>query len=152
MAGTKAGGLKAARTNKLTYGYVGDNNKNIFINSWGELRVGWFMMLSITILILILAAILIPVTHFAWNTGEDIYTGYIYSTETFFDRTNVHIRFSETAGEDTQPSFCVAEEDKEFVQSLAGSGKKVRVTVPAGIVWKFFTSCQIPAHIEVADE
>lgn len=126
--------------------------KNIFINSWGELRVGWQVMLFTTIPALIFAAILIPFTHLAWNTGEDIYTGYIYSTENFFDRTTVHIRFSETAGKDAQPSFCVAEEDKEFVQSLAGSGKKVRVTVPAGIVWKFFTSCQIPAYIEVVDE
>lgn len=126
--------------------------KNVFVDEWGDLTMWGGIMLSAVAILLIIAIIFIPSTHLAWKVGESVYTGYIYSTEDFFDRTNVHIRFSEAAGKDAQPSFCVAEEDKEFVQSLAGSGKKVRVTVPAGIVWKFFTSCQIPASVEVVDD
>lgn len=40
------------------------------------------------------------------STGEKVYTGYIYSSEDSYNRTIGHIRFSETAGEDSQPAFC----------------------------------------------
>lgn len=67
---------------------------------------------------------------FKWHIGTDQYTGYIYSAETAFGYTTGHLRFSENAGEDTQPSFCVIDaEQGDLVRSLAGSGKKVKVTV-----------------------
>lgn len=128
------------------------NKATIFRDEWGYMKDGWiwfFILLPITLIII---GVILFSTHFAWNTGEDIYTGYIYSTEDYFNRTEVHIRFSDMAGADEQPSFCVAEEDRQLVKELAGSGKKVRVVEPAGIAWKFFTECQIPASVEVVNE
>lgn len=59
-------------------------------------------------------------------------TGYIYSSNTTVGYTHGHIRFSENAGQDVQPEFC-AKADSEVgrkIAEYAGSGKKVRVTVP----------------------
>lgn len=83
--------------------------------------------------------------------GEDTYTGYIYSVTKsgFGKRTAGHLRFSESAGGDSQPSFCVKEEDADYLRSLAGSGKKVRVTIPdAGFVRGEMFTCIIPATVE----
>lgn len=79
-------------------------------------------------------------------------TGYIYATEDVFDMTTAHIRFSETAGADEQQPFCVAPEDRELVRSLAGSGKKVSVSVPAGLRLVPFWECAFPGEITILEE
>lgn len=85
------------------------------------------------------------------NTGEKQYTGYIYSAEDGIAKTVGHLRFSETAGMDKQPSFCVDKRDGKQVKDLAGSGKKVKVIVPAGFAISFPWTCPIPANIELME-
>lgn len=90
---------------------------------WGEL---WMALAALFGLIAVVALF----TGFKWHIGTDQYTGYIYSAESAFGYTTGHLRFSENAGEDSQPSFCVVDaEQGDLVRSLAGSGKKVKVTV-----------------------
>ena len=59
-------------------------------------------------------------------------SGFIYSADTTYGYTTGHIRFSEQAGQDVQPSFCVKADSEpgRQITELAGSGKKVRVTIP----------------------
>lgn len=70
--------------------------------------------------------------------SDDTFTGYIYSKDSFAGVTNYHIRFSENAGTDSQPSFCVNDDarDKKKLDELVGSGKKVTVSIPA-VGWYF---------------
>lgn len=109
------------------------------------------------IVLAILGAILIPImlicicSCFQLNTGDKQYTGYIYSAEDGIAETVGHLRFSENAGYDEQPSFCVDKKDGAQVKELAGSGKKVRVTIPAGFTVAFPWVCGIPAQIEEID-
>ena len=87
-----------------------------------------------------------------WSTGEKIYTGYIYSADDQLgDSTVGHIRFSEYAVEDEQPSFCVKKENGQQIKELAGSGKKVRVTVSTGFAIAVPWNCPIPATVEVVE-
>lgn len=86
------------------------------------------------------------------STGEKQYTGYIYSAEDGIARTVGHLRFSENAGMDTQPSFCVDKKDGQQIKELAVSGKKVKVTIPAGFAFAFPWTCPIPASIEIMEE
>lgn len=86
-----------------------------------------------------------------WRISSEKLTGYIYSTEDFANTTTVHIRFSENAGGDEQPSFCVALKDRELAHSLAGSGKKVSVFVPSGFKFAPFWECGLPAEITILD-
>ena len=88
---------------------------------------------------------------FQISTGEKTYTGYIYSAEDFFNRTVGHLRFSENAGSDEQPPFCAVKgsEQAQKIKELAGSGKKVKVTVPSGFVLQtWYGQCGIPATVE----
>lgn len=66
------------------------------------------------------------------NLGTNTYTGYVYSSESAFGYTSAHIRFSEQAGQDVQPSICVKSDSETGKQlaELTGSGKKVRVVEP----------------------
>lgn len=59
-------------------------------------------------------------------------TGYIYASQSTFGYTTAHIRFSQSAGQDVQPSFCVKTDSPvgQQIQRLAGSGQKVRVDIP----------------------
>lgn len=94
-------------------------------------------------------AILFLAFHMQWSPGEAQYTGYIYSAEDGAgDKTRGHLRFSENAGPDGQPSFCVKKADGWRIKELAGSGKKVKVTIPAGFEWAWFWDCAIPASVE----
>ena len=70
---------------------------------------------------------------FRWQIGEADYTGYIYSRDSQFGYTTYHIRFSENAGEDSQPSFTVAagSDTEAKLDELVGSGTKVKVHVPS---------------------
>ena len=111
----------------------------------------WYMISSI-----VLACVLglsTPLIQF--NTGEKTYTGYIYSAEDSWDRIVGHIRFSEYAGKDEQPEFCAIKGSSEAkkIKDLAGSGKKVRVSVPAGLhIQMWYGQCGLPATIEEMDE
>lgn len=87
-----------------------------------------------------------------WNSGDKTYSGYIYSVTKSLGETTAHLRFSEYAGEDSQPSFCIAEEDIETVRGLAGSGKKVKVFIPADFAIALPWACPIPAQIEIMEE
>lgn len=82
------------------------------------------------------------------STGEKQYTGYIYSAEDSFGKTTGHIRFSQNAGEDTQPSFCVKKEHGDMVKQYTGTGVKVRVTIPAGFAIAWPWDCPIEATVE----
>lgn len=66
------------------------------------------------------------------NFGTNNLTGYIYSSDTKFGYTTGHIRFSENAGMDEQPSFCVKSDSEagRQIKELTGSGKKVSITEP----------------------
>ena len=102
--------------------------------------------------ILCCATVLIPM-NLQWSEGERKLTGYVYSAnDGFGNKTTGHIRFSEYAGNDSQPSFCVEKKDGGIVKELAGSGKKVTVTIPAGFAWAPLWDCAIPAKIEVVEE
>lgn len=85
-----------------------------------------------------------------WNLGDDTYTGYIYSVEGVFDRVKGHIRFSQNAGSDEQPSFCVAKERREELEQYVGKDIKVQVSVPAGFGWSL-TGCVNQATIKVME-
>lgn len=88
-----------------------------------------------------------------WSPGEAQYTGYIYSAEDGLgDKTRGHLRFSEYAGKDEQPSFCVQKTDGWKIKELAGSGKKVKVTIPAGFKRAWAWDCAIPAQVEEMDD
>ena len=67
-----------------------------------------------------------------WNTGTNNLTGYIYASETRFGYITGHIRFSEQAGQDSQPSFCVKADSEagKKIKELTGSGDKVLITEP----------------------
>lgn len=59
-------------------------------------------------------------------------TGFIYSSEDRAGYTTGHLRFSENAGTDEQPSFCAPSSSKagEQIREYAGSGKKVKISIP----------------------
>lgn len=86
------------------------------------------------------------------NTGEKQYTGYIYSAEDTLFTTTGHLRFSENAGMDEQPAFCVDKANGQKIKDLAGSGKKVKVTIPAGFKVVLPNFCAFPAEIEEMGE
>lgn len=83
------------------------------------------------------------------NLGEKKLTGYIYSAEDGFgDKTTGHIRFSLNSGEDKQPSFCVKKSDSWKLKELAGSEKKVTITIPVGFKIGNPWDCLIPAEVK----
>ena len=99
------------------------------------------------IIALFIAAIF-TISCFRLNTGEKQYTGYIYSAEDTLFQTVGHLRFSENAGMDEQPAFCVDKSNGQKIKDLAGTGKKVKVTVPAGFKVALPNFCAFPAEIE----
>lgn len=70
---------------------------------------------------------------FRWQISDDVYTGYIYSRDSSFGYTRYHIRFSQNAGEDSQPSFKVkaGSEEEKKLDALVGSDTKVKIKVPS---------------------
>lgn len=94
----------------------------------GEIRMyGGFFMAIFNIFLVCLAIF----ACLRWQMGTDIKTGYIYAVDEAFGRGTVHLRMSLEAGEDSQNPFCVQGENLEKARNLAGTGKKVRVTIPA---------------------
>lgn len=109
-------------------------------------------VLTVFIVSAIIIAVLLAVACARVSTGEKQYTGYIYSAEDGIAKTTGHLRFSENAGMDKQPSFCVDKKDGQQIKDLAGSGKKVKVTIPAGFAIAFPWTCPIPATVEVMEK
>lgn len=105
-----------------------------------EMLAWMFGLLTLVPSILILAGLHI---NFRYQT----YTGYIYSVEGNIGKAVGHIRFSQNAGEDTQPSFCVNLEDREMLEQYVGTDTKVKVTEPAGTTWTLF-GCGLPVTVE----
>jgi Pyruvate/2-oxoacid:ferredoxin oxidoreductase gamma subunit len=66
------------------------------------------------------------------NIGSQNLTGFIYSSESRFGYTTAHIRFSQNAGTDAQPEFCVASDSDagRAIQKYTGSDTKVTVNIP----------------------
>ena len=103
---------------------------------------------------IILAGILVigAILSFGFSIGDNYYTGYIYSAETAWGRTIGELRFSQDAGEDHQPSFCVYGEQAEKAKELAGSGIKVRVhEKPTGLHFKGLFGCFADTEIEILE-
>ncbi len=94
----------------------------------GEIRMWVGGLLCLFNSFLLIAALF---CCFRWRIGTDIYTGYIYSVEEEFGHGKVYIRLGENAGEDSQDPFCVNSENLKKTRELAGSGKKVKVTIPS---------------------
>lgn len=90
-------------------------------------------------------------TFMQWNTGSKMYTGYIYSVEQEFNKAIGHIRYSQNAGSDSQPSFCVDVSRREELEQYVGKDVKVQVTVPAGFGWSI-TDCINQAQVKVMEE
>lgn len=70
---------------------------------------------------------------FRWQVSSAVYTGYVYSRNSSFGYTAYHIRYSQNAGEDTQPHFTVkaGTDTEKKLDKLVGSDTKVRISVPA---------------------
>lgn len=92
--------------------------------------VGAFVLTTLLSLFILLIPFLMS---FRWQVSDDTYTGYIYSRDSSWGYTTYHIRFSQNAGEDKQPSFTVksgSEQESEF-DKLVGTDEKVKVRVPS---------------------
>lgn len=129
----------------------------LFFDKDGYLHEFWFylgvglLVYGIPIILIIGGIWTLFCIH--WSVGEQIYTGYIYSVDDGLgNSTNGHLRFSKYAGKDEQPSFCVEKANGQQIKELAGSDKKVRVTIPAGFALAAPWDCPIPARVEVVDE
>lgn len=94
----------------------------------GEIRMWYGGIFTAVDVLLAVVTILLCLR---WQIGTDVMTGYIYSVEEEFGRGTVHIRLGENAGADSQEPFCARGENLEKARELAGSGKKVKVTIPS---------------------
>lgn len=68
-----------------------------------------------------------------WQISSSTLTGYIYQRNERFGFVDYDIRYSQNAGQDEQPSFCVlsgSDADKT-IQKLVGTESKVYVNVPS---------------------
>lgn len=67
-----------------------------------------------------------------WQPSQQTLTGYIYQRNEKFGYANYDLRYSQNAGMDSQPSFCVesgSEADLQFME-LVGEDTKVEVYIP----------------------
>lgn len=67
------------------------------------------------------------------STADKRLSGYIYSSETNWSGyTTAHIRFSQNAGQDVQPSFCVKADSEagRAIQQYVGTDTKVQIDIP----------------------
>jgi len=89
---------------------------------------GWF----VGGFVLVIIAFFVGLTTLNLQWGTQNLTGYIYSNEDRAGYTTGHIRFSENAGTDEQPSFCAPSDSEAAnkIKEYSGTGKKVKVTVP----------------------
>ena len=77
----------------------------------------------------------VPLLFLTMNAqlSNETLTGYVYSKDSKWGVTKYHIRFSETAGEDVQPSFCATTgtQNAKEIDAVVGTGKKVTVDIPS---------------------
>jgi hypothetical protein len=68
-----------------------------------------------------------------WSIGSHELTGYIYSSSNKAGYTTAHIRFSQNAGTDAQPEFCVKTDSDagRAIQKYVGGDQKVKVYIPS---------------------
>lgn len=68
-----------------------------------------------------------------WAIGSKELTGYIYSSSNKAGYTTAHIRFSQNAGTDAQPEFCVKTNSApgQAIKKYVGSDTKVKVEIPS---------------------
>lgn len=73
------------------------------------------------------------VLSISFRVGSQELTGYIYSSTNKVGYTTAHIRFSQNAGTDAQPEFCVKTDSDagRQVQKYVGSDTKVKVAIPS---------------------
>ena len=78
-------------------------------------------------------AFFMPFFFVKWQPSADTLTGYIYQRNNSYGYASYSLRYSQNAGADEQPSFCVrsgSEQDKTL-QEFVGKDAKVQVTVPS---------------------
>lgn len=114
----------------IIFGGIGFWGKYINDRSMWEGEVRMFLGFGLCILNLLVAGVALLLC-LRWQMGTDIQTGYIYAVEEYFGKGTVHLRMSLEAGKDSQEPFCVDGDNLEKARALAGTGKKVRVTIPA---------------------
>ena len=81
----------------------------------------------------IFVAIILVLLSMRWNVGSQNLTGYIYQRSDKWGFVTYDLRYSQGAGTDDQPSFCVAsgsDEDKKL-QKVVGTNDKVSIIVPS---------------------
>lgn len=87
----------------------------------------WIICLSAIALMFV-----VPLS-FKWKVSNDNLTGYVYQRNEAFGYASYSLRFSQNAGTDSQPSFCVkagSAEDKKIAQYV-GTDSKVRIETPS---------------------
>lgn len=68
-----------------------------------------------------------------WQVSSKELTGYIYSSSDKAGFTTAHIRFSQNAGQDVQPEFCVKADSKpgHDIRNYIGNNTKVKIHIPS---------------------
>jgi len=97
-------------------------------SDWGgERRL--FTGLVVGIVALIMLAFTIR-----WQFGDSTLTGYLYQRSDAYGYATYDLRFSQNAGMDNQPSFCVqsgSREDLKLRELVGKDDKKVEIFIPA---------------------
>lgn len=91
--------------------------------------IGWGVLAAVT------GFVWLIVLMFAikWQPSSDTLTGYIYQRNNRYGYANYSLRFSQNAGMDEQPSFCVragSVEDNKL-KDFVGKEVKVQVAIPS---------------------
>jgi len=92
------------------------------------------LVLFILTLLVGIAAITLMFYVGRWHISSQQLTGYIYQRSESFGYVTYDLRYSQNAGQDSQPSFCVeagSEEDNKFKKLVGDNGAKVTVNVPS---------------------
>lgn len=95
-------------------------------DGWGFGWGGTAIFTGLTLCILLLFAI-------KWQPSSDTLTGYVYQRNNHYGYASYSLRFSQNAGMDAQPSFCVkadSEQDKKLSE-VVGQDIKVQVSIPS---------------------
>lgn len=78
-------------------------------------------------------ALIVGLVSLNVHTASKHLTGYIYSSSDRFGYTTAHIRYSQNAGADVQPEFCVKTDSDagRAIQKYEGTETKVAVDIPS---------------------
>ena len=100
---------------------------------WGVLDEWFNPFPMILIFLSALVLMFVVLGGSKWQISGETLTGYVYSRSEAFGYATYELRFSQNAGADTQPSFCVkagSEQDNAF-KEVVGKDQKVTVVVPS---------------------